>query len=70
MKEQYEAKKEKLLGYLIDELIDAKIRSPYSFKIIILALMKFYPELKLPRSKKLLCDRHYDELKEIEQVLA
>jgi hypothetical protein len=66
MLEQYEAKKEKLLGYLIDELVDAKIRSPYSFKLIILALIKFYPELMSPKNKK---DKHYDELKDLEEVL-
>ena len=70
MLEQYEAKKEKLLGYLIDELVDAKLRSPYSFKLILLALMKFYPELiqKNPSSLKL--DKHYGELKDLEAVLA
>lgn len=67
MLEQYQAKKEKLLGYLIDELVDAKMRSPYSFKLVILALMKFYPELMKP--KKLFQDKHYEELKGLEAVL-
>jgi hypothetical protein len=67
MLEQYQSKKEKLLGYLIDELIHAKLRSPYSFKLIMLALQKFYPELK--KSSKLLKDKHYKELKDIEAVL-
>jgi hypothetical protein len=70
MLEQYEAKKEKLLGYLIDELADAKLRSPYSFRLIILALMKFYPELTKPKNKAILQDKHYNELKGLEAVLA
>lgn len=71
MLEQYQAKKEKLLSYLIDELVDAKIRSPYSFRLIIMALMKFYPELiKKEATKKLSKDRHYQELRGLEAVLA
>jgi hypothetical protein len=69
MLQQYEAKKEKLLGDLIDELVDAKIRSPYSFRLISLALLKFYPELTKTKSRKLLQDKHYTELKALEAVL-
>ncbi len=72
MYEQYSAKKEKLLGYLIEELADAKLRSPYSFRIIVLALMRFYPEVIESKAKKasLSKDRHYHELNSLEQVLA
>ncbi len=45
MSEQYESKKEKLLSYLIDELVDSKIRSPHSFRLIFMALLKYYPEI-------------------------
>lgn len=69
MLDQYAAKKEKLLGYLIDELVDSKLRSPYSFKIILLALQKFYPELTRKNSS-LLDDKHYGELKDLESVLS
>ena len=52
MMEQYQAKKEKLFGYLIDELIQAKVRSPYSFKLIQIAIKKFYPELQVKTATK------------------
>jgi hypothetical protein len=70
MRQQYETKKEKLLGYLIDELLDAKVRSPYSFRLIVLALIKFYPETTQPKSKAITKDKHYKELKGLEAVLA
>lgn len=70
MLNQYEAKKEKLLSYLIDELMDAKIRSPYTFRLVLLALQKFYPEINKSKSKLILKDKHYSELKELEAVLA
>ncbi len=72
MLEQYEAKKEKLLGYLIDELVDAKLRSQYSFRIILLALIKFYPQLGKANSHTIFNkkDKHYGELKNLEAVLA
>jgi len=44
MLSQYEAKKEKLLSYLIDELLNSSIRSAESFRIIMMALLKYYPE--------------------------
>jgi hypothetical protein len=71
MFKQYEAKKEKLLGYLIDELADAKLRSPYSFRIIALALHKFYPEFVKEKTKTstLSKDKHYSELRNLEEVL-
>lgn len=72
MLEQYEAKKEKLCGYLIDELVDAKLRSRYSFHIVALALSKFYPEVinGKTNSATLTKDKHYSELKKLEAVLA
>ena len=70
MLEQYEAKKEKFLGYLILELIDAKVRSPYSFRLILLALRKYYPEMLNPQENSLLKDKHYKELMPLESVLA
>ena len=63
---QYEAKKEKLLGYLIDELVDSKLRSPYSFRLIFLALTKYYPDLV---KKPVKDNKHYNELKGLESVL-
>ncbi len=71
MFQQYQAKKEKLLGYLIEELADAKLRSPYSFRIIALALIKFYPELFDGKEIKIALkkDKHYSELKNLEAVL-
>lgn len=65
---QYEAKKEKLLSYLIDELVDAKLRSPYSFRLVMMALNKYYPEIQ--KQKKPIKDKHYEDLKELELVLA
>jgi len=69
MLEQYEAKKEKFLGYLIQELIDAKVRSPYSFWLIFLALKKYYPEILNPQDQSLLKDKHYKELMPLENGL-
>ena len=66
MLQQYEAKKEKLLGYLIDELVDSPLRSHYSFKLVLMALKKYYPDL----NKKVSSDKNYEELKSIEAVLA
>ena len=68
MLEQYEAKKEKLLCYLIDELVDAKLRSPYSFRLIHLALKKYYPEIANPK-KRILRNGRNKELMELEAVL-
>ncbi len=73
MTKQYEAKKLKLLGYLIDELADAKLRSPYSFRLIGLALKKYYPiqskaGKKKPAKTKL--NKRDKELQALESVLA
>jgi ribosomal protein S15P/S13E len=69
MLEQYEAKKEKLLSYLIDELVDSKMRSPYSFKLVFMALQKYYPALMTENFVKK-ADGSSKELKELEAVLA
>jgi len=69
MRSQYEAKKEKLLSYLIDELADAKVRSPYSFKLIYMAIQKYYPQLmKIKTTNKMNID--FKDLKDLEAVLA
>lgn len=44
MLSQYEAKKEKMMALLIDELISPSYRSTDSFLIIKLSLEKFYPK--------------------------
>lgn len=46
MFEQYVAKKQKLLGYFINELLSTRvhIQSPQSFKLILLALKKYSHE--------------------------
>lgn len=69
MIKQYNAKKEKLLGYLIDELVDAKVRSPYSFKLILLALNRFYPDLMKLGSKQNPEEIRHKELRDLEPVL-
>lgn len=43
---QYKAKREKLMSYLIDELVKPEVRSPKSFALIIKSLDKLYPNLK------------------------
>ncbi len=73
MLEQYEAKKEKLLGYLIDELVDSKMRSPYSFKLVLMALQKYYPKLMKEKGYKKKANGPSpvkEQLKELEAVLA
>lgn len=70
MIEQYEAKKVKLLGYLIDELVDSKLRSAYSFRLVAMALAKFYPNLTKENKSKLYKNKSYKELKALETVLA
>lgn len=51
MLSQYQAKKEKLLGYLIDELANSKFPSLERFKLIMLALKKYYPDLNKKTGK-------------------
>ncbi len=70
MLDQYMAKKEKLLGSLIDELVDARIRSLYSFKLIVLAINKYYPNIIKLGGKKQTQEIRYKELQDLEAVLA
>lgn len=45
MLEQYQFKKDKLISYLIDALVDPKVRSPKGMFLIKTAIEKFYPNL-------------------------
>ncbi len=42
---QYVSKKEKLIAYLIDELVEPSLRSTNSFSMIHQLLTRFYPDL-------------------------
>jgi hypothetical protein len=44
---QYLSKKEKLIVYLIDELVEPSLRSPKSFFMIHQLLSRFYPNLSV-----------------------
>ena len=66
MLEQYKYKKDKLVSYRIDELVNSKVRSPKSMLIIKTAIEKFYPDLQ----SEALADVAHEELNEIEAVLA
>lgn len=69
MLEQYEAKKQKLLGYFISELLSSKIhiQRAQSFRLISLALKKFSHE---EINDKTINARNFDdELKDIEALL-
>lgn len=48
---QYKAKRDKLMSYLIDELVKPDVRSPKSFAIILQLLDKQYPNLKREAKK-------------------
>lgn len=61
---QYKAKKEKLFGYLVDELASPPIRSQRSFWLIKRALEKFYPEISKDSGQK-----GKNDLSELEAVL-
>lgn len=63
---QYKSKRDKLLGYLIDELVEPNFRSPRSFSIIIKLLEKQYPNLKKDAKK----DTDHKFLEELELKLA
>jgi hypothetical protein len=63
---QYKYKKDKLVGYLIDELVDPKVRSPKSMFIIMRVIEKFYPDLK----NEALADSNHAELNDLEAVLS
>jgi hypothetical protein len=66
MLDQYKAKKEKLMSYLIDELVEPSVRSPKSFSIILKLLSKFYPDL-LNEAE---LDESHKELTQLEVALA
>ena len=66
MIEQYKAKKEKLTGYLIDELVEPEYRSTKSFSIIRILIDKFYPNV----SKEAQKDKEHKDLNEIEHALS
>ena len=66
MLDQYKAKKEKLIGYLIDELVEPDLRSARSFAIIKTVIEKFYPHL----GKEVLADSAHLDLTELEAILA
>lgn len=62
---QYKGKKDKLVSYLIDELVDADTRSPKSFDIINKLLARFYPNL----TKEAEADIYHKELEKLEAAL-
>lgn len=66
MLDQYKHKKDKLISYLIDELVDPELRSAKSMFIIKVVIEKFYPDLK----KEAQADIHHHDLNELEAVLA
>lgn len=66
MLSQYKYKKEKLLSYLIDELVNPELRSPKSMFIIKIAIEKFYPNIKNEAQADLL----HQDLNELEAILA
>lgn len=65
MLEQYKYKKDKLVGYLIDELVNPKVRSPKSMLLIKIVIEKFYPDLR----NEAKADFSHKELNDIEAVL-
>lgn len=66
MLEQYRYKKDKLIAYLIDDLVEPELRSAKSMFIIKIAIEKFYPNL-LNEAK---ADLNHAYLNELEAVLA
>lgn len=66
MLNQYKSKKEKLMSYLIDELVEPSVRSPRSFSIISQVLGKFYPNL----TKEAELDETNKELLQLQAALA
>ncbi len=65
MLEQYKYKKDKLVSYLIDELVGPELRSPKSMQIIKIVIEKFYPNLDSDAK----ADLNHVDLNEIEAVL-
>lgn len=50
MVSQYEARKTKLMGQLIDELVSPSVQSPESFSLIQKVIAEFYPSSDLSTS--------------------
>lgn len=66
MLEQYKYKRDKLISYLIDELVGPEFRSPKSMFIIKTAIEKFYPNLRKDAEE----DTGHEDLNELEAVLS
>lgn len=66
MLDQYKFKKNKLVSYLIDELVNPELRSEKSIFIIQMVIKKFYPNLKDDAQS----DMSNEYLNELEAVLA
>lgn len=66
MLEQYKYRKDKLIGYLIDELVEPELRSAKGMFIIKMMIEKFYPNLKA----EVQGDNNHKDLNELEAVLA
>jgi len=66
MLDQYKEKKQKLIGYLIDELIEPEVRSLKSFEIIRNLIVRFYPHIE----EEAAIDQGHNELKELQAVLS
>ena len=64
--DQYNYKKDKLIGFLIDELVEPEFRSAKSMFVIKTVIEKFYPNLK----KEILNDTLHDDLNELTAALA
>lgn len=63
---KYEAEKEELLACLIQELASDKIRSIYSFKLIVMAINKFYPDIQ---NNKIILNSNTEYLTKIEEYI-
>jgi hypothetical protein len=66
MLNQYHYKKDKLIGFLIDELVEPEFRSAKSMFVIKTVIEKFYPNLK----NEILNDTLHDDLNELTAALA
>lgn len=74
MPEQYEYRKKLLFNELIEELMKIEDIPNYNFKLIYLAIHKYYPELiqTVPdkENNNVKINQQFKELKELEAVLA
>ena len=66
MAEQYSAQKEKLVGYLINELFNPELLSAKSFEMIKNIIDKFYPDI----SNDAKADIYHKDLNDLEIALA